>query len=297
MTPGDPEGIGPEVGVVAAAGQSDLVLLGKRALWERAAALRGISMDSLRIIEPGPPADPSLGGLAEMVAVAEGVAGCLSGDYRALVTGPVDKRSLKSRGFHHLGHTPYLAELCGLPVEEAVMLFSGGVLNVALATVHCPLSEVPALLSEEAILRAARAGVAMLIRAGVTSPKIAVCGLNPHAGEGGRLGSEDAQIIAPAVVQLRSEGFVVDGPLPADTLFPRAAQGRWDLVVAMYHDQGLIPVKTLDFGRSVNITAGLPIIRTSVDHGTARDIAWKGVADAGHTRAAIDMARSLSAAV
>jgi len=294
ITPGDPLGVGAEVGVVAAAGQPDVVRVGDPELWHRAAELCGIDASRLRIVASDPEADPRYAHLPEIAAVATGVRGCQSGRFAALVTGPVHKASLQSRGFQYSGHTPYLADLCGMDPAEAVMFFAGGRLQVVLATVHLPLSEVPARLTGEAIQRAARAGADLLREGlGIASPRIGVCGLNPHAGEGGLLGSEDAEVIAPAVAHLCSLGYDAAGPFPADTLFPRAAQGRWDLVVAMYHDQGLIPVKTLDFGRSVNITAGLPIIRTSVDHGTARDIAWTGQANPDHAVAALAMARRL----
>jgi len=188
-----------------------------------------------------------------------------------------------------------LADLCGLQPDESVMFFAGGRLQVVLATVHLALADVAEALTGAAIVRAARAGADLLSsRLGVARPSVAVCGLNPHAGEGGLLGVEDIEVIAPAVLELKRLGYDAHGPIPADTLFPRAAQGAWDLVVAMYHDQGLIPVKTLDFGRSVNITAGLPIIRTSVDHGTARDIAWTGKANPDHAVAALKMARRLA---
>jgi 4-hydroxythreonine-4-phosphate dehydrogenase len=211
------------------------------------------------------------------------------------VTGPIHKEALQARGFGFSGHTPYLADLCGLEPDAAVMLFAGGTLRVALATVHMPLSEVPEKLTVAAIARATRASAQMLQeRLGVSRARIALCGLNPHAGEGGRLGTEEGDVVGPAAAVLRGEGLDVHGPFPADTLFARAARGEWDLVIAMYHDQGLIPVKTLDFGASVNITAGLPLVRTSVDHGTARDIAWTGKADAQHAVAALSMARRLA---
>ncbi len=175
------------------------------------------------------------------------------------------------------------------------MMFAGGRLAVVLATVHVPLAEVPSALGVVDVVRAARAGVEQLRRGwSLAAPRVAVCGLNPHAGEGGTLGTEDAEVLVPAVAQLRGEGMDASGPHPADTLFARAASGEFDLVVANYHDQGLIPVKTLDFGRSVNITAGLPIVRTSVDHGTARDIAWTGSANASHAIAALEMAVRLA---
>ncbi len=175
------------------------------------------------------------------------------------------------------------------------MMFAGGRLAVVLATVHVPLASVSSLLQAEDVVRAARAGVEQLRRGwGIAAPRVAVCGLNPHAGEGGALGTEDVEQIAPAVAALCSEGVQASGPWPADTVFARAARGDFDLVVAMYHDQGLIPVKTLDFGSSVNITAGLPIVRTSVDHGTARDLAGTGRAESGSMEAAVEMAVRLA---
>jgi 4-hydroxythreonine-4-phosphate dehydrogenase len=269
-------------------------LVGDVDLWRRAAELRAVDLLGLRFEPSEPEADPRYGGLPEIAAVATAVRGCQSGRFAALVTGPIHKDSLQSRGFAHSGHTPYLAELCGMPADQAVMFFAGGRLQVVLATVHLPLAEVAVRLTLAAIVRAARAGADMLReRLGCPRPRIALCGLNPHAGEGGRLGSEDVEVVTPAVAELQRLGYEAAGPFPADTLFPSAARGDWDLVVAMYHDQGLIPVKTLDFGRSVNITAGLPIVRTSVDHGTARDIAWTGRADADHAKAALEMARRL----
>lgn len=294
ITPGDPLGIGAEVGVVAAAGQAGVVLVGDSDLWHRAAALRGIDPSGLSIVPSLASADPRFAHLPEIAAIATAVRGCQSGRFGALVTGPVHKASLQASGFPYSGHTPYLAELCGLPPDESVMFFAGGRLQVVLATVHLALADVPQALTGAAIVRAARAGADLLSsRFDVVRPRVGVCGLNPHAGEGGLLGAEEGEVIAPAVLELRQLGYDAHGPLPADTLFPKAAQGAWDLVVAMYHDQGLIPVKTLDFGRSVNITAGLPIVRTSVDHGTARDIAWTGKADAAHAVAALQMARRL----
>jgi 4-hydroxythreonine-4-phosphate dehydrogenase len=288
--------VGAEIGVVAAAGQSDVVLVGDPELWQRAAVLRGVDPASLTLIEADPDADPRYAHLPELAAVATAVRGCQSGRFSALVTGPIHKASLQAAGFKYSGHTPYLADLCGLTPDDAVMFFAGGRLQVVLATVHLPLADVPASLSSSGIVRAARAAADLLRdRLGIEAPRVAVCGLNPHAGEGGLLGTEDVAVIAPAVAELRQLGYEAQGPFPADTLFPKAARGCWDLVVAMYHDQGLIPVKTLDFGRSVNITAGLPIVRTSVDHGTARDIAWTGRADPEHAVAALQMARRLVA--
>ncbi|MEE2829392.1 MAG: 4-hydroxythreonine-4-phosphate dehydrogenase PdxA [Myxococcota bacterium] len=295
ITPGDPLGVGAEVGVLAACDQEDVVLVGDEDLWRRAAELRSVDFASLRVVPSDPAADPEHADIPELAAIATAVQGCRSGRFSALSTGPIHKESLLRRGFDHAGHTSYLAELCGLDREDAVMMFAGGRLRVVLATVHLPLRRVHEELSSERIVRVCLAGTELLVRGlGIDRPRVAVCGLNPHAGEGGRLGEEDETIVAPAVEELRSLGVDASGPLPADTLFAHAAQGAWDLVVAQYHDQGLIPVKTLDFGRCVNITAGLPIVRTSVDHGTARDIAWTGKADPRHAHAALEMARRLS---
>ncbi len=261
----------------------DVCLVGPRALWQRAAALRGID-------GPLPVVEPPVRGRPEIDAIDAAVRGCLDGRFAALTTGPIHKADLLAAGFPHPGHTDYLAALCGLPPSSAVMLFSGGRLSVALATAHVPLARVPAVLTTDALVRAGREAAALL-----GAERVAVCGLNPHAGEGGALGSEDVDVVAAAVAALRALGLDASGPHPADTVFARALRGEFDLVVACYHDQGLIPVKTVDFGRSVNITAGLPIVRTSVDHGTARDIAWTGTADAGHTVAALEMAARLTA--
>jgi 4-hydroxythreonine-4-phosphate dehydrogenase len=295
LTPGDPLGVGAEVGVVAASSCTGVVLIGEAALWRRAAELRGVDFDTLEVHPSDPGADPRYAHLPEIAAVATAVRGCQEGRFSAVVTGPIHKEALQARGFGFSGHTPYLADLCGLEPDAAVMLFAGGTLRVALATVHMPLSEVPEKLTVAAIARATRASAQMLQeRLGVSRARIALCGLNPHAGEGGRLGTEEGDVVGPAAAVLRGEGLDVHGPFPADTLFARAARGEWDLVIAMYHDQGLIPVKTLDFGASVNITAGLPLVRTSVDHGTARDIAWTGKADPQHAVAALSMARRLA---
>ena len=304
VTCGDPFGVGPEVGVVAAATAVDIAaitLIGDSAVWERAAALRGVEWARLCTVPAEPGADPEhsvhpeVATIPEVSAIATAVRGCLDGRFDAVVTGPIHKADLQARGFRWSGHTPYLAHLCGRPESDAVMMFAGGRLAVVLATVHVPLAEVPSALGVVDVVRAARAGVEQLRRGwSLAAPRVAVCGLNPHAGEGGTLGTEDAEVLVPAVAQLRGEGMDASGPHPADTLFARAASGEFDLVVANYHDQGLIPVKTLDFGRSVNITAGLPIVRTSVDHGTARDIAWTGSANASHAIAALEMAVRLA---
>jgi len=304
VTCGDPLGIGPEVALAAwvqmrAAKQAlNAVFLGPTALWERAADLVGLDADAraaLVIEEPNASLD-DYGAIPEIAAVATAVHGCLDGRFGAVCTGPVHKKSLLDRGFPFQGHTPYLAHLCGLSPEEAVMVFAGGALTVALATVHRPLRAVPETLTLRDIVWAGKAARDLLVQGmRLPEPRIAVCGLNPHAGEDGALGDEEQTRVIPAVAVMQRQGLDAHGPFPADTLFPAAARGRWDLVVALYHDQGLIPVKTLDFGKSVNITAGLPIWRTSVDHGTARDIAWTGNANSEHMVSALRMAQRLAA--
>jgi len=303
ITPGDHEGVGPELALrlwqaFASNEGVEFTFIGPLDLWSRAAQLVGVNVQELPTAEVEHGADPQWAHLDGVGEVATAVQGCLSGRFDALCTGPLHKASLLEQGFPYMGHTPYLAALCGRPCDDAVMVFAGGRLTVSLATVHVPLSQVPLVLSEAGIVRAAL-GAADVVRRGwgIERPRIAVCGLNPHAGEGGRLGLEDQQLTAPAVAALREQGLDASGPWPGDTVFGRAARGDFDAVVAAYHDQGLVAVKTLDFGKSVNITAGLPVLRTSVDHGTARDIAWKGIANADGMLAAARMAIRLAAPV
>jgi 4-hydroxythreonine-4-phosphate dehydrogenase len=185
-----------------------------------------------------------------------------------------------------------LAHLCG--VKDVAMMFWSDRLRVVLATVHIPLAEVPRALTIDRLLSTIRLTASALPRFGVPTPRLAVAGLNPHAGELGLLGAEDEAVVAPAVAAARADRIDASGPFPADTVFVRAARGEFDAVVALYHDQGLIPVKLLAFGRAVNVTLGLPIIRTSVDHGTAFDIARQGVADEGSLVEAVLLAAKLS---
>jgi len=204
----------------------------------------------------------------------------------------VNKLGFSQAGLQWKGHTDLLAHLTGAP--RAVMMFWSEPLKVVLVTVHVPLAEVPGLLTrgllEEVIDLTARE----LPRFGIARPRIALAGLNPHAGEEGLLGLEEGRVLRPAVDEARSRGVAIDGPFPGDTIFGRAARGEFDVVIACYHDQGLIPVKLLAFGRAVNVTLGLPIVRTSVDHGTAFDIAGKGVADPSSMIEAVLLAARLS---
>jgi 4-hydroxythreonine-4-phosphate dehydrogenase len=214
--------------------------------------------------------------------------GCLSGEFSALVTGPVQKSVINDAGIPFTGHTEFLAELTG--AELPVMLLTSGTLRVALATTHLPLRAVPDAITTEGIVQVV--GIlhrGLQSRFGIDNPAIVVCGLNPHAGEGGHLGHEDEDVIVPAVEACRADGIDVRGPLPADTAFTPAA-GPADAVLAMYHDQGLPVIKHAGFGNVVNVTLGLPIIRTSVDHGTALDLAGKGTADPGSLVAAARLA-------
>ncbi len=220
------------------------------------------------------------------------VKGCLSGDFVAMVTTPVHKGVINDGGFPFSGHTEYIAAQTG---GYPVMMLACEGLRVALMTTHLPLAEVAAAISSELVKKVMRILYQELQgRFGIDSPEILVCGLNPHAGEGGHLGSEELEIIAPALEDLRQEGISSHGPLPADTLFtPRYLQHA-DAVVAIYHDQGLPVLKHMGFGRAVNITLGLPIVRTSVDHGTALDLAGSGGAEIGSLVAAIDAAQEMT---
>jgi len=220
------------------------------------------------------------------------VKGCLSGDFAAMVTNPVHKGVINDAGFAFSGHTEYIAAQTG---GYPVMMLACEGLRVALMTTHLPLTEVPAAISGDLVKKVMRILHRELqSRFGITSPEILVCGLNPHAGEGGHLGSEELEIIAPALEELREEGVGSHGPLPADTLFTPRYLKRADAVVAMYHDQGLPVLKHMGFGRAVNITLGLPIVRTSVDHGTALDLAGRGRAEIGSLVAAIDAAQAMT---
>ena len=222
------------------------------------------------------------------------VAGCRRGEFAALVTAPVQKSIIAEAGLPFMGHTEYLATLCGAPLP--VMLLVAGKLRVALATTHLPLRAVPDAITRPgllAVLGVLDRGLRELF--GFEHPRIAVCGLNPHAGENGHLGREEQQVIEPALHQARSQGLDVQGPFPADTLFVAHNLAPYDAVLAMFHDQGLPVLKHAGFGGAVNVTLGLPIIRTSVDHGTALDLAGVGSADAGSLRAALELAVSLAA--
>lgn len=313
---GDPAGIGPEVLAAALADPAVRqevrpLLFGDDRIWRAACARMGVP-DALPRLRPGeaPPPEGALYTVTDLPALRPGAPGpeagaaqkayleaaldaVLGGRARALCTGPIHKASIHAAGFPFPGHTEFLAERTG--ARRVVMMLAGPVLRVALATTHLALGEVPAALREDDLVEILGVVAGELERRfGIARPRIAVCGLNPHAGEGGLFGTEEARIIAPAVRRARAAGIDADGPHPADGLFPRAARGGWDAVLAMYHDQGLIPVKTVHRETAVNVTLGLPIVRTSPDHGVAYDIAGTGKADPTSTIHALRMAVELS---
>jgi 4-hydroxythreonine-4-phosphate dehydrogenase len=304
ITQGDPEGIGPELLLrVADAGlvhADDLVVAGHEDLRETAAALgQAWATRGLARLEPLLIGGPRLG---QFAALEIGVDLALADPReRALVTAPIDKARAQTEGLRHPGHTEYLAERAG--TQNFAMLMAGPILRVVLATIHVPLGRVATLLSEEAIVRAGRLLARALVEDfAIASPRIGVLGLNPHAGEQGLLGDEEITVIGPALDRLRTwareQSLPVEfvGPLPADAGFPRHRAGDLHGLVAMYHDQGLGPFKLLHFQDGVNVTLGLPFVRTSPDHGTARDIAGRGIADASSMSAAIELARRLATA-
>jgi 4-hydroxythreonine-4-phosphate dehydrogenase len=283
ITAGDPSGIGPEIAVRAIA---DPAVLG---ICEPIIYGPHTEAD----IAPFPAGEISAAsGRAAFDAIVRATRDALAGRVAAVVTAPVNKASFAAAGLPWRGHTELLAHLCG--VDDVVMLFWSDQLRVALATVHIPLAEVPAALTPERLRRVIEITAAGLPAFGIERPRLAVAGVNPHAGESGLLGTEDRDVVAPVVEAMRSAGVDVSGPFPADTVFVRAARGDFDVVIAAYHDQGLVPVKLLAFGRAVNVTIGLPIVRTSVDHGTAFDIARQGVADASSLIEAVRLAAQLS---
>ena len=210
-----------------------------------------------------------------------------------MVTCPISKVAMRSAGFSYPGHTEMLAELTG--TRNFAMMLAGERLRVTLVTIHCPLNQVADSLSRESIVRLIRITHDALIRDfALPDPRIAVAGLNPHAGENGLFGNEEISLIEPAILETRSYGIKVFGPFPPDTVFFKAAAGDYDAVVCMYHDQGLIPFKLMHFSDGVNVTLGLPLVRTSVDHGTAYDIAGRGIADPGSLSAAVELAGAIS---
>lgn len=313
VTPGEPAGIGPDLLVMAAQPPAALVAVADMHLLARRARLLGLPLNlipddggdtvipgTLRVAHidmpdeetPGTPKSTHAHYL--LATLRQATEGCLSGRYQALVTGPLQKSSINDAGIPFSGHTEYLAELTHTP--RVVMMLATAGLRVALATTHLPLRAVadaitPTLLEE--ICRITEHD--LRLHFGIARPRIKVCGLNPHAGEGGHLGREEIDVIIPTLEKLRQQGLSLDGPLPADTLFTPKHLDDADAVIAMYHDQGLPVLKHKGFGQAVNITLGLPIIRTSVDHGTALDLAGTGQIDPGSFDTALRYAIHMAA--
>jgi 4-hydroxythreonine-4-phosphate dehydrogenase len=261
----------------------------------REAFARALPVLPLGLPRPVTPGRPDPGNASAVIgSIAAAVALVQEGRAGALVTNPIQKEALYAAGFAHPGHTEYLAELAGGAVPVMMLACPG--LRVVPVTIHLALREAVAALRTEAIVAAGRITAAGLARDfAIARPRLAVAGLNPHAGENGTLGREEIEIIAPAVAALRAEGIDIVGPAPADTLFHAAARRRYDAALCMYHDQALIPLKTIDFDRGVNVTLGLPFVRTSPDHGTALDIAGRGAANPASLIAALTLAGEMAA--
>ena len=304
ITMGDPAGIGPEVILRALFQSSEMrdfcipVVIGDRVVMEEAVSLPGLSV-KLNIIRtpeearhtPGsmdmidlallnsfqkkmPTAE---GGRASAAYIRKAVELAVNKQVDAMVTAPISKEALKMAGMNWPGHTEMIAELTG--TKDYAMMLAGGPLRVILVTIHTALRNVPDLVTKEKVLKTIRLAKKACSMLGIGHPRIAVAGLNPHAGEAGIFGDEETREIVPAIEAAAREGISATGPFPPDTVFHKAYKGEVDIVVCMYHDQGLIPLKMIAFDKGVNVTIGLPIIRTSPDHGTAYDIAWSGKAD------------------
>lgn len=308
LTTGEPAGIGPEISVKAAqhflSDHPDVVihLIGDQALLGPSAERLLVEHCSLQ--ETVTPGKLNIKNASYVIATLDhAIDGCLSGTYQAMVTAPVQKSVIADSGISFTGHTEYLAErcqiplvvmmLCGQPVFESPLLPEQ--LRVALVTTHMPLREVPDFLSQELIQETVKIVEHDLrTRFNVAKPVIYVTGLNPHAGESGHLGKEEIEIIEPAIKALQAQGYCLVGPLPGDTIFSPQNLKQADVILAMSHDQGLAPFKFVTFGEGVNVTLGLPMIRTSVDHGTALNIAGQGIADTSSMLAALDLALNMA---
>jgi 4-hydroxythreonine-4-phosphate dehydrogenase len=311
VTAGEPAGIGPDLCAILAGKRfaARLVFIGDRGVIAGRAAQRGLAFDLpdyspaqaapasiLHIAAPAPVTagrlDPA-NGRHVLALLDRALDGCRAGEFAAMVTAPVQKSTINDAGVPFTGHTEYLAGRTGTP--RVVMMLAGGGLRVALATTHLPLSEVPVAITREGLVETLRIVDGDLRRRfGIARPRILVAGLNPHAGESGHMGREEIDVIVPALEMLRREGLAITGPLPADTLFTARVLDGADAVLAMYHDQGLPVLKHASFGHAVNVTLGLPVIRTSVDHGTALDLAGAGEIDAGSLEAAVALAIELA---
>ena len=301
LTAGEPAGIGPDLCAMLAQKlpDADITVIADRSLIESRAHQLGLPLNNIAIhhIPLAAPAEPgkldARNGRYVLDTLTYAVKGCLDREFDAIVTAPVHKGIINDAGVPFTGHTEFLAELTG--AQHVVMMLVGGGMRVALATIHIPLREVPDAITRSGLETTLRILHQDLVtRFGIDNPIIYVAGLNPHAGEGGYLGMEEIDTLIPVLDKLRSEGMKLIGPLPADTMFSQHNIKKCDAFLAMYHDQGLAVLKHASFGGGVNVTLGLPIIRTSVDHGTALDLAGTGKADAGSLYAAIELAIELA---
>jgi 4-hydroxythreonine-4-phosphate dehydrogenase len=319
ITMGDPAGIGPEIvaRLFAEGAGEGCIVIGDVTLMRRAVTLVGASLAVIQIdgpaaAHPGPgpgrieviaasdlPSDFAFGridaraGAAAFAYIARAIDEVMEGRIAAIVTAPISKKAMNLAGIDYPGHTEILAERSG--TRDFAMMLANDELRVLLVSIHLSLADAIRAVTPETELRAIRLADRAVRQFGIARPRVAVAGLNPHAGEDGMFGTEDAAIIAPAIAQARQEGIDASGPYPGDTVFMRARRGEFDVVVAQYHDQGLIPIKYLGLDHGVNITVGLPFVRTSVDHGTAFDIAGKGMASAASLRAAVTQAAAMVA--
>ncbi len=318
LTPGEPAGIGPDLCLLLARQRQAhvLICIASRALMQARAAELGLEIELIDVAAEGWPTQPApacslyvwdtplgepvvAGQLSKANAayvlqtLTRATEGCVDGSFDGLITAPVHKGIINEAGMAFSGHTEFLADLTGTP--QVVMMLATRDLRVALVTTHLPLKDVASAITAERLQRVTRILHADLRdKFGIAGPRILVCGLNPHAGEGGHLGREEIEIIEPALEQLRAEGMDLVGPLPADTLFTPKHLEHCDAVLAMYHDQGLPVLKYKGFGAAVNVTLGLPIIRTSVDHGTALDLAGTGRIDCGSLQVALETAYEMA---
>ena len=324
ITMGDPSGIGPEIICKAlrectGPERRSTVVFGNRAILERANELVGAGLafaddrvgkgeaqslpgEAVPIVDIPIPAGhgavkdgtiTAAGGACAYAYIAAAVTAALSGHIAVIVTAPLNKAALHQAGYNFDGHTELLAHLTG--VKSSFMLLASEALSTLHVSTHVSLAGAVHRASTDRVLATIRQGYAHLRRLGLAKPRLAVAGLNPHSGEGGLFGGEEIEQIIPAIEAARAEGMDVTGPVPGDTVFYRASRGEFDLVIAQYHDQGHIPTKLIAFDTTVNVTLGLPILRTSVDHGTAFDIAWRGVANHVNMQAAMAYARRLAA--
>ncbi|MEP7456956.1 4-hydroxythreonine-4-phosphate dehydrogenase PdxA [Phyllobacterium sp. SB3] len=321
---GDPSGIGPEIAIASWLKREELnlapfFLLADPTLIEARARLTGqqcpiavttpanaqdifakalpvVPLENMQVDRPGVPLAENAAGTIEAIERAVGLS--LSGEARAVVTCPIAKKPLYDAGFRFPGHTEFLAHLAAIHLGHEVtpvMMLAGPLLRTIPVTIHIGIAQVPLVLNTQAIVEISRiTASALKNQFGIVEPRLAIAGLNPHAGEGGSMGTEDETIVRPAVNILRGEGIDARGPLPADTMFHAAARATYDVAICMYHDQALIPAKTLGFDDSVNVTLGLPFIRTSPDHGTAFDIAGSGKAKPDSLIAALRLADQLA---